>query len=68
MIMSRTIMGIDAEMVNLHWYWLHATWEGDQPGVEKAQRTMDKLLEERMSIALGDARLGAALAIALEEL
>jgi hypothetical protein len=45
-----TIAGVDAQLVNVRWRWLHAVWEGDGDQVELSRVAIDLLLEQRFAI------------------
>jgi hypothetical protein len=44
------IAGVDAQIVNVRWRWLHAVWEEDFDRLEQSRVTIDRLLEQRFEI------------------
>jgi hypothetical protein len=45
-----TIAGVDAQLVNVRWRWLHAVWEDDVDQLELSRVAIDLLLEQRFAI------------------
>jgi hypothetical protein len=44
------IAGVDAQLVNVRWRWLHAVWEADGDQLELSRVAIDLLLEQRFAI------------------
>ncbi|MDT4905197.1 MAG: hypothetical protein QOH52_3213 [Pseudonocardiales bacterium] len=44
------IAGVDAQLVNVRWRWLHAVWEADGAQLELSRVAIDLLLEQRFAI------------------
>jgi hypothetical protein len=49
--LREAIAGVDAQIVNVRWRWLHAVWEEDADQLEQSRVTIDQLLEQRFEIA-----------------
>ncbi|MCW2645017.1 MAG: hypothetical protein JWP07_1126 [Pseudonocardiales bacterium] len=48
--LRETIAGVDAQIVNVRWRWLHAVWEEDVDQPELFRVAIDLLLEQRFAI------------------
>jgi hypothetical protein len=48
--LREAIAGVDAQIVNVRWRWLHAVWEADVDQLELSRVAIDLLLEQRFAI------------------